>query len=150
MYYTEILTHEMFRSGHTVDLSVKLPWRTGNVKTKYLRLSCSFNFNQSRTTRLITRRKRFRTYHNHGTVTIVPVSCIRSGQTTCSITFLQFKQDRQCTCNVMMRCVHETTVAVVSNKYYIFLCVRARGWVGHAYAWVRPWVWVHERGLVRV
>jgi hypothetical protein len=59
-------------------------------------------------------------------------------------------------CNVTMRRVHETTVAVESNKYYIFLCVRvrasmrARGWVGHAYAWVRPWVWVHERGRVLV
>jgi hypothetical protein len=31
------------------------------------------------------------------------------------------KQDRRCLCNV--RRVHETTVAVESNKYYIHLCV---------------------------
>jgi hypothetical protein len=34
-------------------------------------------------------------------------------------------QERQCTCNVILRRVHETTVAVVSSKYYIFLRARA-------------------------
>ena len=33
------------------------------------------------------------------------------------------KQDRQCTCNVTLRCVHETTFALKSNEYYIFLCL---------------------------
>ena len=33
------------------------------------------------------------------------------------------KQDRQCVHNVALRRVYETTVAVESNKYYIFLCV---------------------------
>ena len=33
------------------------------------------------------------------------------------------KGEEQCTHNVLLTRVHETTVAVYSNKYYIFLCV---------------------------
>ena len=45
---------------------------------------------------------------------------------TCSVQDLciSLKQDRQCTYNVTLRRLHETIVAVESNKYYIFLCVR--------------------------
>ena len=33
------------------------------------------------------------------------------------------EQDRQCTCNITLRHIHETTVAVESNEYYIILCM---------------------------
>jgi hypothetical protein len=55
-------------------------------------------------------------------------------------------------CNVTFRRVHETTLAVESNKYYIFLCcVRACERVREGMrmrACVRPCVGVHERGRV--
>ena len=35
---------------------------------------------------------------------------------------LSCKQDNQCTCNVTMRRVHVTIVAVESKKFYIFVC----------------------------
>jgi hypothetical protein len=37
---------------------------------------------------------------------------------------LENQQDRQRTYNMMLRCIHETTVAV-EMQYDIFLCVRA-------------------------
>ena len=44
--------------------------------------------------------------------------------------------------------VHETTVAMQSNKYYIFvfvcMCVCAR-----VSEWVGGWVWVQKRGCAR-
>ena len=36
---------------------------------------------------------------------------------------MKSKQDRQCTCNVKLRRLHETTVAVETQRYYIFLCM---------------------------
>ena len=39
------------------------------------------------------------------------------------INFSWGKQEGQCTCNVTLMRVHETTVAVESNQYYIFVCV---------------------------
>jgi hypothetical protein len=36
------------------------------------------------------------------------------------------KKARQCTYSVTMRRVHETTVTVKSNKYYVFLCLCVR------------------------
>jgi hypothetical protein len=42
--------------------------------------------------------------------------------TVCATGF-NTQQDRQSTYNVTMSRVHETIVAVESNKYYIFLCV---------------------------
>jgi hypothetical protein len=67
------------------------------------------------------------------------------------------KQNRQCTCNIILRRVHETTVAVESNQYYMYLRVRTRARVHvvdsmrmHARVCVVGgcWGWVHERGRV--
>ena len=38
---------------------------------------------------------------------------------------MTFRTTRQFTCNITLRCFHETDDAV-ENKYYIFLCVYAR------------------------
>ena len=50
------------------------------------------------------------------------------------------KQDKQCTCNVTLRCVHETIVAWKKKKYYILVCVCRL-----ARACVRACVWVPGR-----
>jgi hypothetical protein len=42
---------------------------------------------------------------------------------------ISLKQEMQCTYDVTLRCLHETIVAVESNKYYIFLCVCVRACV---------------------
>jgi hypothetical protein len=61
--------------------------------------------------------------------------------------YLFLKQDRQCTCNVTMRSVRETTVAVENNN--IFLCegIYVHACV-HAHVCVCGWEWVHKRGRV--
>ena len=66
----------------------------------------------------------------------------------------KIQQDRQCTCNVILRRVHETTVAVESNKFYIFLCMCVRARVGetmrmHACVRVCVYVWVGEGARAR-
>jgi hypothetical protein len=70
-----------------------------------------------------------------GEVTVVPCNRVLhvmycKGSKSCADTLFKGKQDRQCACNVILRRVHVTTVAV-EKQYYISvfmgsnMCLRA-------------------------
>ena len=61
------------------------------------------------------------------------------------LTCVILKEDTQCTCNVKLRSVRETIVAIETSMYYILLCVRAWVW---AYVCVCVLVGVAARARV--